>query len=163
MQDEIKLVRARIEDANLLYKLQIETFMPLYEKYHEDSTSPAKETLESITRKITDPNSEFYIIFVEGEIAGGIRIRHHDGKIVWNNISWISPLFIISDFQNRGIAQKVMQKIFKQYPETTTWKLDTIKQEEGNCHLYEKCGFVRVGQERMINEHMTLVDYERTI
>ena len=56
-----------------------------------------------------------------------------------------------------------MQKIFKQYPETTTWKLDTIKQEEGNCHLYEKCGFVRVGQERMINEHMTLVDYERTI
>ena len=103
MQDEIKLVRARIEDANLLYKLQIETFMPLYEKYHDDSTSPAKETLESITRKITDPNSEFYIIFVEGEIAGGIRIRHHDGKIVWNNISWISPLFIISDFQNTYI------------------------------------------------------------
>ena len=26
--------------------------------------------------------------------------------------------------------------------------------------LYEKCGFVRVGEEKVINENMTLIDYE---
>jgi len=39
--------------------------------------------------------------------------------------------------------------------------LDTILQEPGNCHLYEKCGFVRVGEDHIINDNMTLIDYER--
>ena len=42
---------------------------------------------------------------------------------------------------------------------TIEWRLDTIKQETGNCHLYEKCGFVRVGDDIVINEKMTLVNY----
>lgn len=29
--------------------------------------------------------------------------------------------------------------------------------------LYEKCGFVRVGEEHVINEYMILVDYEKTV
>ena len=43
---------------------------------------------------------------------------------------------------------------------TIEWRLDTIKQETGNCHLYEKCGFVRTGEDIVVNEKMTLVDYE---
>ena len=46
------------------------------------------------------------------------------------------------------------------YPEVKTWKLDTILQEPGNCHLYEKCGFVRVGGEQQVNDKMTLIMYE---
>ena len=52
------------------------------------------------------------------------------------------------------------QKAFEMHPEVKTWKLDTILQEKGNCHLYEKCGFVRVGEEKIINDKMTLIDYE---
>ena len=36
---------------------------------------------------------------------------------------------------------------------------NTIKQETGNCHLYEKFGFVRVGEDIVVNEKMTLVGY----
>lgn len=46
--------------------------------------------------------------------------------------------------------------------DTIEWRLDTIKQEEKNCYLYEKCGFVRVGNETVINEKMTLVEYTKT-
>jgi L-amino acid N-acyltransferase YncA len=60
-----------------------------------------------------------------------------------------------------GIGYTVLQKIFERYTDTHTWRLDTIKEENGNCHLYEKCGFVRVGEEHVINAYMTLVDYER--
>lgn len=92
---------------------------------------------------------------------GGIRIRHHHKGEKAEHVSWISPLFIIPTFQGKGIAQRVIQKVFSLYPETLTWKLDTIKKETGNCHLYEKCGFVRSGTEEVINEHMTLVEYEK--
>ena len=47
MSDLIELKLITREDAECLHKLQIEAFMPLYEKYQDDATSPAKESLES--------------------------------------------------------------------------------------------------------------------
>ena len=92
-----------------------------------------------------------------------MRVRWHQGKKVFENINWISPIFIIPEYQNKGIASKVIEKLFELYPNTIEWRLDTIKQEDGNCHLYEKCGFIRVGEETVINEKMTLVDYVKKI
>ncbi|MCI5954748.1 MAG: hypothetical protein MRZ49_09300 [Lachnospiraceae bacterium] len=54
-----------------------------------------------------------------------------------------------------------MQKAFEMHPEATKWCLDTILQEPGNCHLYEKCGFIRTGEEHIVNDTMTLVYYEK--
>ena len=48
MNDLIELKLITREDAECLHKLQIEAFMPLYEKYQDDTTSPVKESLEII-------------------------------------------------------------------------------------------------------------------
>lgn len=34
---------------------------------------------------------------------------------------------------------------------------------EGNCHLYEKMGFRRTGGEKVINNKMTLINYEKSM
>ena len=162
MKDKVELKLAKTEDAQLLHKLQVEAFWPLYEKYHDDDMSPAKETLERVREKIQEEDSEFYLIYFEKQAVGGIRIRHHHKGEKVEHVSWISPLFIIPAFQGKGIAQRVIHKVFSLYPETITWKLDTIKQENGNCHLYEKCGFARVEEEQVINEQMTIVGYEKS-
>lgn len=160
--DTIRLVLATEKDAELLHRLQVEAFMPLYEKYHDDETSPAKESLDTVRWKITDRvKSDFYIIEFENEPVGGIRVRNHNGGNITEGVRWISPIYVIPAFQGRGIAQKVIDKVFDMYPDTPTWRLDTIKQEPGNCHLYEKCGFVRYGDEDVVNEKMTLVKYEK--
>ena len=59
-----------------------------------------------------------------------------------------------------GVHATMGEKAFDMLPEVTTWKLETILQEPANCHLYEKCGFVRIGEDKVINENMTLIDYE---
>jgi hypothetical protein len=41
------------------------------------------------------------------------------------------------------------------------WRLDTILQEKGNCHLYEKMGYHQTGEMKVINDKMTLVFYEK--
>ena len=164
MQDVIKLKLAAVADAEMLQRLQTESFMPLYEKYHDDATSPAKESMEKLIWKIEEPDSEFYIIYFEGKAVGGIRIkRHYEDGVKIENENWISPIFIIPEFQNKGIAQRVIHKVFELYPETLVWKLATIKQEAGNCHLYEKYGFIRSGTEHTVNEQMTLVWYEKHV
>ena len=57
----------------------------------------------------------------------------------------------------------MIEQLSEIYPDTTEWCLDTIKQEKGNCHLYEKCGFVRVGKDIEVNEKMTLVMYVKSM
>ncbi len=76
---------------------------------------------------------------------------------------YISPIFILPTYQNKGIAYTVIQLLFEKYKQAVAWRLDTILQEKGNCHLYEKCGFVRVGEEKKVNEKMTLIDYEKEV
>ena len=78
---------------------------------------------------------------------------------MYKDVNWISPIFIIPEFQNKGIASTVIEQLFDIYPNTIEWRLDTIKQEKGNCHLYEKCDFVRTGEEIVVNKKMTLVKY----
>ena len=41
MNKDVTLILATEEDAQLLHKLKYEAFLPLYEKYHDDETSPA--------------------------------------------------------------------------------------------------------------------------
>ena len=41
------------------------------------------------------------------------------------------------------------------------WCLDTILQESGNLHLYEKMGYHRTGKIQKINDRMDIVFYEK--
>ncbi len=162
MTKEVILILATEKDAELLHNMKYEAFLPLYNKYHDDETSPVMESIDKVIWKLTHPNSEYYIIQADGENAGAICVRHNKQQED-SNCEYISPLFILPKFQNQGIAQAAINKVFELYPNTVAWRLDTIKQEAGNCHLYEKCGFVRTGVEHMVNENMTLIDYEKVV
>lgn len=157
MMKNVKLIPVKDDELELLQQMQIESFMPLYEKYHDD-ISPALESLERIKGRAAVQNRQYYFIMKDGERAGVINIGHNDPDE--KKVSYISPIFVLPEFQNQGIAYAAIQKAFEMCPQIETWKLDTIKQEKGNCHLYEKCGFKRVGDEKVVNDKMTLVFYE---
>lgn len=36
----------------------------------------------------------------------------------------------------------MIEQLFGIYPNTIEWRLDTIKQETGNCHLYENAALL---------------------
>lgn len=180
MKEEVELILATVDDAELIHEMKYKAFMPLYEKYHDDETTPVNEKIDNVIYKLTHSNSQYYLIRFKGENAGAIRIarklnqktdsessmnggdREDGGPEYIQDVLYISPLFILPEYQNRGIGQTAIRKVFELYPDAVAWRLDTIKQETGNCHLYEKCGFVRTGGEHAVNEHMTLVDYEKT-
>ena len=47
------------------------------------------------------------------------------------------------------------------YPLAKSWRLDTIKQEAGLVHLYEKMGYRQTGKEKRIKEGMDLIFLEK--
>jgi len=158
LENRVFLEEVREDELGYLHAMQVESFMPLYEKY-KDECSPALESLERVRARFLQEGRTYYFILKDGARVGGINIGYRDinGKKVYV----ISPLFILPKYQNQGIGFVTIQKVFAMYPDADQWWLDTIKQEKGNCHLYEKCGFVRTGEERVINERMTLIEYER--
>lgn len=39
--------------------------------------------------------------------------------------------------------------------------VDTILQEQRNCHLYEKVGYKQTGETKVINDRLTLIFYKK--
>lgn len=157
MMNRVKLEEVRTDEIPKLHKMQIESFMPLYEKY-KDEGSPAIEPVEKVMGRAMQENRKYYFIVCDGARVGAINIGNKP-SLNDNSVFYISPIFILPKYQNKGLGYIAIQKAFQMYPEAKEWRLDTILQEPLNCHLYEKCGFVRTGEEKIINEKMTIIDY----
>ena len=160
MMNRVKLEEVRDDELPQLLEMQKEAFMPLYEKYHDDG-NPGLENLDRIKARAAAPNRQYYFIVKDGARVGVINVglKMQDEKKTAN----IGPLFILPKYQSQGIGYVAMQQAFALYNEAELWRLETVLQETGACHLYEKCGFVRTGEETIVNDKMTLIMYERKI
>lgn len=155
---EIKIVRFRESDINTVFAMQQAAYKPLYEKYHDDETNPYRETKETVLGKYTRAGTTGYLFVLDSTAVGAVRINIDDA----DKSGRISALCVLPQYQGRGIAQKALLEIERMHPEVERWFLDTILEEAGNCHLYEKIGYKKTGRTEAINERMTLVFYEKT-
>lgn len=148
------LQRMGLESAEPLWKMQVEAFQELYEKYQDTETSPATEKLEKTVERLKQPFTYFYSIQVDGTVVGAIRIVDKDTETPKR----ISPLFIRKQYRGKGYAQQAI-RLAEEIHGSRNWILDTILQEKGNCHLYEKMGYHQVGETMQVNDRLTLVLY----
>ncbi|MDO7905372.1 GNAT family N-acetyltransferase [Paenibacillus sp. JX-17] len=152
----IKLVRAEESDAELIHSMQIRTFQPLLEIYQDMDTNPANESIERTIARIRREDGGYYLILSEGQPAGAVCVYD---KAQTASSYWISPIFIISEYQGKGIAQAALSMLEERFPKVRDWNLATIAEEKRNCHLYEKMGYQRTGEPKPINHRASLVFY----
>ncbi|MEH7612567.1 MULTISPECIES: GNAT family N-acetyltransferase [Bacillaceae] len=153
---KIRLDKATDSDAQVIFDMQVKAFMPLLEKYKDYDTNPANEPIENVIRRINYSSGDFYKIYYNDVLVGAICIY-------WKEETkfWISPMFILPEYQGLGIAQKAIQLIEEQFPQAATWELRTILEEKRNCYLYEKVGYRLNGETIRLNENITLVSYKK--
>lgn len=150
----IKLVRIGVNDAEKLWTMQVQAFQKLLDKYQDLETNPANETKEKIKTKLLQKQTFFYYIYEGNDIVGAIRvIDKKDGSR-----KRVAPVFIMEKFRNKGLAQKAFCEIERIHGKDN-WELDTIFQEKGNCYLYKKLGYIRIGEIDRINDRMDIVHY----
>ncbi|MEG2455471.1 MAG: GNAT family N-acetyltransferase [Oscillospiraceae bacterium] len=152
----ITLEKADIRDLPALYALQVASFAPLYEIYHDDDTSPAAEPVENLAKRMMQPESLHYKILADGATVGALRIkkmpagRYH-----------LAQISVLPSYQGQGIAQSALTLMEQTFTDASVWELETILQEKRNCHLYEKLGYRQTGARKNISQAMTLVAYEK--
>lgn len=155
----MEIIRFHPENLNAVYEIQRAAYKPLYEKYHDDTTNPYMESKEKILMKYTREGTQGYIFMQDGKAVGAVRVNLDPE----NKSGRISALGVLPECQGQGIAQKALLQIEERHSDVKRWFLDTILQEPGNCHLYEKLGYRQTGETEQINENMTLVFYEKII
>ena len=144
------------EDVEIVWRMQVEAFSELLEKYQDYETSPAAESADIVLARFEQPWTTYYFIMADDEKVGAIRVADKkDGSR-----KRISPLWIMQGYRNKGYAQQAIREVEKIYG-SDHWCLDTILQEKGNLYLYEKLGYHRTGRVDKVNEKMDIVFYEK--
>ena len=152
----VTLRQAKREDIKTIWKMQVEAFSDLLAVYQDYDMSPSAEGLDKVMARFEQPWTRYYFIEAEGNDVGAIRvIDKRDGSR-----KRISPLWIMKEFRGKGYAQDAIRAVEDLYGKDN-WCLDTILQEKGNLHLYEKMGYKRTGRSEHINERMDIVFYEK--
>ena len=153
---EVKLIKASRDDMKTIWLMQKEAFGGLLEKYQDHGISPASESYERIIEKYEMQGSSYYFISDSGVNVGVTRIiDKNDGSR-----KRISPLWIMPEHRNKGYARAAIKEAERIHG-ADNWSLDTILQEKGNLHLYEKLGYHRTGKIEKINDRMDIVYYEK--
>ena len=74
MRKDVTLHLATQKDAELIHQMKYQAFLPLYEKYRDDETSPAKEGIEKVIRQLQDDRTDYYLIMCKEEVVGAVRV-----------------------------------------------------------------------------------------
>jgi len=152
----VSLIAANREDMPTVWEMQIRAFSELLDKYRDYETSPGAESLEKVMARFEQPWTTYFFIADGDERVGAVRIvDKKDGSR-----KRISPIWIMPEYRNKGYAQAAIKAVEEEYG-SDNWCLDTILQESGNLHLYEKMGYHRTGKIEKINEAMDIVFFEK--
>ena len=152
----ITLRQAQRDEIQKIWDMQIEAFRELLEKYQDYDLSPGAEPVDKVIARFEQPWTKYFFIEAEGTDVGVIRVVDmKDGSR-----KRISPLWIMKEYRGKGYAQDAMLAAEEIYG-ADNWSLDTILQEKGNIHLYEKMGYHRTGKIEHINDKMDIVYFEK--
>lgn len=150
----VQLTEIKQNELISAWHMQIKGFIPVFLKYF-DRVNPIFNTYGRFKRRYKNKNIKEYWIECDGKRVGELFLGFKEDCIL------LARIFVLKRYWNMGIAQEAIICAENMFSKYKIWKLDTIKQESRNCHLYEKLGYSRTGNEKVINKRMTIVDYEK--
>lgn len=152
----VKLSSIKPSELKSAYRMHRKGFMPTFLKYF-DRINPIFESVKRFNAFYNQPDLYMFWIILDSKAVGEIWIA------VTNDTAKLARLFVLKEFQNRGVAQQAIRVAENLFPSNKRWWLNTIKEEKNNCHLYEKMGYIPIGNEKKINKRMTIIEYEKRI
>ncbi|MDP4094739.1 MAG: GNAT family N-acetyltransferase [Bacillota bacterium] len=154
---DVKLIRAELKDLDKIIEGQKASFYDCYQRYQDHEMSPYNVTYDTIKRILE--NEYLYKIMYGDEPAGAIYVRQNPDKYNMR----LHCIFIIPEYQNKGIGQKAIKLVEEQFSDAVTWALETPHDLQRNHHVYEKMGYKRTGQIDYVNENLSIVHFIREL
>jgi ribosomal protein S18 acetylase RimI-like enzyme len=149
----VDISRARIDDLQEILAIQRLAYRIEAKLYDDYQIPPLIETFEDLKDKFA--NHTFLKATADGKIIGTVRVRQE------GNTCHVSRLAVHPDFQNQGVATKLLIEAERMFPVCGRFELFTGDRSVRNIRLYEKLGYKRFKTERPAN-NVNLVYLEKT-
>lgn len=163
----IKIKRCTVKDAEILQKVSIETYTDTFGAYNTIENLRAylnkAYDLNTLKRELSDPNSEFYFLKADEQVAGYIKLNILDAqteKIGKEDLE-IQRIYIREHFKRRGFGKMLLElgmdranKLAKNNIWLGVWESNFAAQK-----FYESMGFKRFSEHKFIMGNSTQRDY----
>ena len=96
---------------------------------------------------VTDPERTVFLAYVNGDIAGEVRLRQN-----WNRCAYVEDLVVDSTFRRRGVGRALVESAV-QWAKGRGLAGVMIETQSNNvaaCRLYQQCGFEIGGFDRLL-------------
>lgn len=153
----IELRKIKNHEFIFAWLMQKKGFKETLERYHDYDISPATESLKRFMRHFLNSITDNYWVIYNGRKAGAMEIAAKSDFVK------LGRFYILPEYCNRGIGQEALKLAERKYPDVRRWRLDTIFEEKNNVHLYEKLGYIAYGERKVINDKMTIINYEKDV
>lgn len=147
------IVRVTPSGLQPLVDLSRKTFL---EKFYADNTPENMQEFmdrvydpEQLQKELADPLSEFYFMFLNGALAGYLKINLGSAQsdIRDDSSLEIERLYIDAEFQGKGLGAKFLEKSEQRAKELNLkylW-LGVWEKNPGAIRFYERHGYVQFG------------------
>ena len=149
---EVTVSRVDERHARELLGLQKEAYQSEAEIYQDWTIAPLTETEEQFRQALQ--TQHILAAWIAGRMAGSIRAD------LTGPTCQIGRLFVAPEFQGRGIGRHLLQAAEAAFPSASRFQLFTGSRSVKNIALYERHGYVRIG-ERFLNDKITLAVLEK--
>ena len=154
-------------DFDTLRKLSIktyyETFAHLNTKEDMDAYLEDAFNVERFSKELSDPNSVFYFLYCDGQIAGYLKLNEAPSQTDINDpvCLEIERIYVTGEFQGKGLGQYLMDQAIamatgrkKKYAWLGVWE-----KNEKAIHFYKKNGFYKIGTHTFVMGEDVQTDY----
>lgn len=149
MNSALIISQAEKEDLATILILQKECYVSEAELYNDFNIQPLTQTIESITNEFQN-GTLFLKGIIDNKIIASVRGFTKD------NITYIGKLVVDKNFQNKKIAQTLMNAIEQRLNDCSSYELFTGHKSEKNIYLYKKLGYKEY-KRKSINENLILI------
>lgn len=133
MAEQVKIIRATLDDAAEILALQKLAYLSEAQIYNDWNIPPLLQTIEEIRDEFK--THIFLKAVSEHSIIGSVRAR------IMGNTCHIGRLIVHPEWQNRGIGTRLMTEIEVIYQAVPRFELFTGLHSDKNLYLYRKLGY----------------------
>lgn len=149
----IQIRKCTLEDVETLRSVAIETFTETFSEYNTPENMKlyldTSFNLEQLEKELTNQNSQFYFVYVEGDLAGYLKVNLDDAQTekMGEQSLEIQRVYIKSQYQKSGLGKLMVTKaeeIAKENNKHKIW-LGVWEKNENAIGFYKNIGFIQTG------------------
>lgn len=134
---------------SISYKTFHETFSAQNTAENMKAYSDATYQPEKFQRELENPNSEFFYIYYQDDLAGFLKLNILDAQSepMGDDALEVERIYILNDYQKLGLGKELLDLAFevaKRLEKKKVW-LGVWEYNENALGFYKKIGFEKVG------------------